>query len=136
MVLSHKIFHLLSIHIYLPLKNILNICCIFWYYISYKMPFLEVLLYSLAPILDFLLILFRHKIFLQIAILLFFFFFQNLFGLLFVLLHIILLFRGIPYFFSDGLTAKQMVFDVLLLSATTRFVVLGSKPLSLHSTDA
>ena len=41
-----------------------------------------------------------------------------------------------PYAFSDGETAKQMVFSVRLSSATTRFVVSGSRPRSTHSTLA
>ena len=43
---------------------------------------------------------------------------------------------GIPYAFNDGETARQMVFSVLLGSATTRFVVKGSNPRDTHSTDA
>ena len=43
---------------------------------------------------------------------------------------------GIPYFFRDGETARQMVFSVRLSSATTRLVVSGSSPRSTHSTDA
>lgn len=43
---------------------------------------------------------------------------------------------GIPYCFNDGETARQIVFSVRLLSATTRFVVKASKFLSLHSTEA
>ena len=43
---------------------------------------------------------------------------------------------GIPYFFNDGDTAKQIVFSLRLTSATTRLVVKGSRFLSTHSTDA
>jgi hypothetical protein len=32
----------------------------------------------------------------------------------------------IPYFFKEGETARQIVFSVLLASATTRFVSKGS----------
>ena len=35
-----------------------------------------------------------------------------------------------------GDTARQMVFSVLLTSATTKFVDKGSSPLSTHSTEA
>ena len=42
----------------------------------------------------------------------------------------------IPYDFKDGVTARQIVFSVRLLSATTKFVSIGSKPRSIHSTDA
>ena len=40
------------------------------------------------------------------------------------------------YAFKDGDTARQIVFSVLEGSATTRFVVIGSRPLATHSTDA
>jgi len=43
---------------------------------------------------------------------------------------------GSPYAFKEGLTAKQIVFSVLLLSATTKLVVIGLSPRSLHSTEA
>ena len=42
----------------------------------------------------------------------------------------------IPNFFNAGDTAKHIVLSVLVSSATTRFVVIGSKFLSAHSTDA
>ena len=38
--------------------------------------------------------------------------------------------------FSEGVTARQIVFSVRLASATTRLVVMGSRPRSRHSTDA
>ena len=38
----------------------------------------------------------------------------------------------IPYFFKEGETARHIVFSVRLLSATTRFVVNGFKPLSMQ----
>ena len=40
------------------------------------------------------------------------------------------------FFFSAGVTARQMVFSVLPVSATTRFVFSGSSPRSTHSTEA
>ena len=43
---------------------------------------------------------------------------------------------GKPYTFKLGEIAKHIVFSVLVLSATTKFVVSGSKFLFLHSTDA
>ena len=43
---------------------------------------------------------------------------------------------GIPIALSDGETARQIVFSVLELSATTRFVVIASSPRSIHSTEA
>lgn len=43
---------------------------------------------------------------------------------------------GIPYSFKEGDTARQMVFSVRDASATTRFVVRGSRPRSAHSTEA
>ena len=43
---------------------------------------------------------------------------------------------GMPYAFKDGETAKHMVFSVRDGSATTRLVIIGSRPRSIHSTDA
>ena len=43
---------------------------------------------------------------------------------------------GMPYSFSAGETARQIVFSVRLKSATTRFVISGSSPRSRHSTEA
>ena len=43
---------------------------------------------------------------------------------------------GMPNDLSDGDTARQIVFSVRLSSATTRFVVKGSRPRATHSTDA
>ena len=43
---------------------------------------------------------------------------------------------GIPRAFSEGDTARQMVFSVRLLSATTRLVRSGSNPRSTHSWEA
>ena len=43
---------------------------------------------------------------------------------------------GIPYAFREGDTARQIVFEVRLRSATTRFVVIGSRFLSTTSTEA
>ena len=42
----------------------------------------------------------------------------------------------IPYFYKEGLTAKQIVFSLLSSSATTKLVFNGSSPLSTHSTEA
>ena len=42
----------------------------------------------------------------------------------------------IPYFFKAGVTAKQIVFSLRALSATTKFVTIGSSPKSTHSTEA
>ena len=41
-----------------------------------------------------------------------------------------------PYAFSDGDTARHIVLEVRLLSATTRLVDRGLSPLSTHSTLA
>ncbi len=41
-----------------------------------------------------------------------------------------------PQAFRLGVTARQMVFSVRLRSATTRLVVRGSRPRSMHSTEA
>ena len=38
--------------------------------------------------------------------------------------------------FKDGLTARHIVFSVLLLSATTKLVFSGFNPRSIHSTEA
>ena len=43
---------------------------------------------------------------------------------------------GIPWAFSEGETARQIVFSVRLSSATTRLVVMGSRLRSMHSTEA
>ena len=43
---------------------------------------------------------------------------------------------GTPRAFKEGETARQMVPSDRLSSATTRFVVRGSNPLSTHSTEA
>ena len=43
---------------------------------------------------------------------------------------------GIPMALRDGDTARQIVFSVLLRSATTRLAVSGLSPRSLHSTEA
>ena len=43
---------------------------------------------------------------------------------------------GIPKAFSEGETARQMVFSVRLTSATTRLVVSGFSPREAHSTEA
>ena len=42
----------------------------------------------------------------------------------------------IPKLFNEGVTARQIVLSVLSASATTRFVVSGSRFLSTHSTEA
>lgn len=41
-----------------------------------------------------------------------------------------------PSAFIDGETARHMVLSLLSGSATTRFVVMGSRPRSTHSTEA
>ena len=57
--------------------------------------------------------------------------------LLSLLLALIMLLGMFPTaVFAAGETAKQIVLSVLLSSATTRFVVIGSNPLSAHSTEA
>ena len=43
---------------------------------------------------------------------------------------------GILYPLREGETARQMVFSVREVSATTRWVVSGSSPRSMHSTEA
>ena len=43
---------------------------------------------------------------------------------------------GIPKALREGETARQMVFSVRLASATTRFVVSGSRPRAAHSAEA
>ena len=41
-----------------------------------------------------------------------------------------------PRAFIAGVIARQMVLSVRSLSATTKLVVMGSSPNSMHSTDA